>query len=93
MASWARGYPSDAVLALAPRRAIRPQPLPRICLIKTNPPSGDRAVRLHSALVYVTPQTKLAGKERELFAQRDAKLESAHERCRNQRNEAKQNVA
>lgn len=34
-------------------------------------------VRLHSALSYVTPATKLAGREQEVFAQHDAKLEAA----------------
>ena len=39
-------------------------------------------VRLHSAIGYVTPHTKLAGKEREVFSARDEKLESARERRR-----------
>jgi len=39
-------------------------------------------VRLHSAIGYVTPHTKLAGKEREVFAARDEKLESAREQRR-----------
>jgi putative transposase len=34
-------------------------------------------VRLHSAIGYVTPHTKLAGKEKEVFAARDEKLEAA----------------
>ena len=50
-------------------------------------------VRLHSAIGYVTPHTKLAGKEKELFAQRDEKLEAARERRRLRRAEAIQNVA
>ena len=50
-------------------------------------------VRLHSAIGYVTPHTKLAGKEKELFAQRDEKLEAARERRRLRRTEAIQNVA
>ena len=50
-------------------------------------------VRLHSAIGYVTPYTKLAGKEKELFAQRDEKLEAARERRRLRRAEAIQNVA
>ena len=50
-------------------------------------------VRLHSAIGYVTPHTKLAGKEKELFAQRDQKLEAARERRRLRRAEAMQNVA
>ncbi len=39
-------------------------------------------VRLHSAIGYVTPQTKLLGKEREVFADRDKKLEVAREQRR-----------
>ena len=34
-------------------------------------------VRLHSALGYVTPQDKLEGREKEIFADRDRKLEAA----------------
>jgi len=34
-------------------------------------------VRLHSALGYVTPQDKLEGQEKEIFAERDRKLEAA----------------
>ena len=34
-------------------------------------------VRLHSAIGYVTPQDKLAGREPEIFAARDRKLEAA----------------
>ena len=37
-------------------------------------------VRLHSAIGYVTPADKLAGKEREIWASRDAKLAAARER-------------
>ncbi|TWT91329.1 IS2 transposase TnpB [Neorhodopirellula pilleata] len=36
-------------------------------------------VRLHSAIGYVTPQAKLMGKERDVFAARDQKLEAARE--------------
>lgn len=39
-------------------------------------------VRLHSAIGYVTPAEKLAGRELEIFAARDAKLEAARERRR-----------
>jgi hypothetical protein len=42
---------------------------------------------------YVTLQTKLAGKEKELFAQRDQKLEAAPERRRLTKAETIQNVA
>ena len=37
-------------------------------------------VRLHSAIGYVTPQDKLAGRDQEIFAQRDRKLAEARER-------------
>ncbi len=49
--------------------------------------------RLHSAIGYVTPHTKLAGKEKEVFAQRDAKLEAAREQRRLRRAAARQRVA
>ena len=40
-------------------------------------------VRLHSAIGYVTPADKLAGNEKEIFQQRDRKLETARsERAR-----------
>lgn len=42
-------------------------------------------VRLHSAIGYVTPQTKLAGKEQEVFDTRDEKLEAAREARRRRR--------
>jgi hypothetical protein len=37
-------------------------------------------VRLHSALGYVTPADKLIGLEKEIFAEREGKLEEARER-------------
>ena len=36
-------------------------------------------VRLHSALGYIAPADKLAGRETEIFASRDAKLEDARQ--------------
>jgi putative transposase len=60
------------------------------CIRPLSPESADEArgmiaryiqdynhVRLHAALGYVTPQTKLEGKEQEVFAERDRKLETA----------------
>jgi transposase InsO family protein len=41
--------------------------------------------RLHSAIGYVTPADKLAGREAEIFAERDRKLEAARERRRRAR--------
>jgi transposase InsO family protein len=42
-------------------------------------------VRLHSAIGYVTPLDKLFGREKEIFAARDRKLEEARERRRQNR--------
>jgi putative transposase len=42
-------------------------------------------VRLHSAIGYVTPADKLAGREAEIFAARDKKLEAARDRRRQAR--------
>ncbi|MBI1746407.1 MAG: IS3 family transposase [Acidobacteria bacterium] len=36
--------------------------------------------RLHSAIGYITPQDKLSGREKEIFAERDRKLSEARER-------------
>src|SRR5262249_17716280 len=47
-------------------------------------------VRLHSAIGYVTPQDKLAGREREIFAARDRKLAAARERRKGKRQAARQ---
>jgi len=44
-------------------------------------------VRLHSALGYVTPATKLSGREQEVFRRRDAKLAAARRRRQQQRAE------
>jgi putative transposase len=42
-------------------------------------------VRLHSAIGYITPQVKLAGRETEIFAARDRKLAEARQRRQQQR--------
>ena len=42
-------------------------------------------VRLHSAIGYITPQDKLAGRETEIFAARDRKLAEARQRRQQQR--------
>jgi transposase InsO family protein len=46
-------------------------------------------VRLHSAIGYVTPKDKLEGREAEIFAERDRKLEAARARRRAARQEAR----
>jgi transposase InsO family protein len=46
-------------------------------------------VRLHSAVGYVTPADKLAGREREIFEKRDRKLAEARETRRQRREEAR----
>lgn len=47
--------------------------------------SHYNGVRLHSAIGYITPADKLAGREAEIWAERDAKLEQARERRRARR--------
>lgn len=47
-------------------------------------------VRLHSALGYITPKDKLEGREQEIFAARDRKLEAARERRKERRHAARQ---
>jgi putative transposase len=39
-------------------------------------------VRLHSAIGYVAPADKLAGREKAIYAERDRKLDAARERRR-----------
>src|SRR5262249_53564159 len=46
------------------------------------------AVRLHSAIGYITPLDKLAGREAEIFAARDRKLAEASQRRQEQRQAA-----
>jgi len=50
-------------------------------------------VRLHSAIGYVTPQAKLEGREREIFADRDRKLEARRAERREKRLATQQVVA
>jgi transposase InsO family protein len=47
-------------------------------------------VRLHSAIGYVTPQAKLEGRDKEILAERDRKLDAARERRKQQRQAARQ---
>jgi transposase InsO family protein len=47
-------------------------------------------VRLHSAIGYVTPKDKLEGRDPEIFAARDRKLEAARERRKEKRQAARQ---
>ena len=42
-------------------------------------------VRLHSAIGYITPQAKLEGREKQIFAERDRKLHGARERRKTKR--------
>ena len=47
-------------------------------------------VRLHSAIGYVTPQAKLDGRDKEIVADRDRKLEAARERRKQKRHAERQ---
>ena len=46
-------------------------------------------VRLHSAIGYIAPADKLAGRETEIFKERDRKLTEARERRKEQRERAR----
>jgi len=46
-------------------------------------------VRLHSAIGYIAPADKLAGREAEIFAARDRKLAEARQRRKEQREAAR----
>ncbi|HEV2423692.1 MAG TPA: integrase core domain-containing protein [Terriglobia bacterium] len=46
-------------------------------------------VRLHSAIGYVTPQAKLEGREPQIFAERDRKLEEARRQRQLHRQQAR----
>jgi putative transposase len=48
------------------------------------------AVRLHSAIGYVTPKDKLQGREEAIFAERDRKLEQARQRRKEKRHAGRQ---
>lgn len=50
-------------------------------------------VRLHSAIGYVTPADKLAGIEKQIFAERDRKLEAARQRRQAARQLARKELA
>src|SRR6185437_16624091 len=47
-------------------------------------------VRLHSAIGYVTPQDKLHGRDKEIWASRDRKLEAERERRKAKSHTARQ---
>lgn len=49
-------------------------------------------VRLHSAIGYITPADKLAGREKEIFAERDRKLQKAREERKARRQAMKVNM-
>jgi transposase InsO family protein len=49
-------------------------------------------VRLHSAIGYITPMDKLAGRENEIFAERDRKLQKAREERKARRQAMKTNM-
>ncbi len=50
-------------------------------------------VRLHSAIGYITPEAKLQGREKQIFKDRDAKLEAAREARKAKRQKQKERTA
>ena len=57
--------------------------------IVTNYVEHYNQVRLHSAIGYIAPADKLAGREAEIFAARDCKLAEARDRRKEQREAAR----
>ena len=49
-------------------------------------------VRLHSAIGYIAPMDKLAGRENEIFAERDRKLQKAREERKARRQAMRTNM-
>jgi transposase InsO family protein len=71
---WHRSLKSDCV------RPAQPETLEEAQRLVGRYVTYYNEVRLHSALGYVTPQTKLAGAEQQVFDARDEKLAAARER-------------
>jgi transposase InsO family protein len=74
------------------RECIRPRT--PLCLADARRIVGEYVehynnVRLHSAIGYVTPADKLAGREQEIWAERDRKLEAAREERKARRQAAR----
>jgi len=69
-------------------RPRRPESLEEARSLMTSFAHHYNHERLHSALGYVTPADKLAGRETEIWAARDAKLEAARELRRRRRQAA-----
>ena len=75
----------DRTLAQDPQGRLHPRQVRR-CRWRTPAASSAdyvehyNTVRLHSAIGYVTPKDKLEGRDKEIFAERDRKLEAARER-------------
>lgn len=60
--------------------------------IVTNFVGHYNEIRLHSALGYVTPSIKLAGREQKVFDERDAKLAAARQRRKETREQKRQHA-
>jgi transposase InsO family protein len=71
---WHRSLKSDCV------RPAQPETLEEAQRLVGRYVTYYNEVRLHSALGYVTPQTKLAGAEQQVYDARDEKLAAARER-------------
>lgn len=76
---WHRSIKSDAL------RRYEPSDPEQAQKIIEDYVSHYNGIRLHSAIGYITPADKLAGREAEIWAQRDAKLAQARERRRGRR--------
>ena len=74
-------------------RPKAPQTLQEAIRVVANFVEHYNNVRLHSALGYVTPADKLAGREKAIFADRDKKLEAARDRRQEHRRAARAHEA
>ena len=73
---WHRTIKNDAI------RRYQPSDPDQARRIVTEFVQHYNQVRLHSAIGYLTPSDKLEGREKEIWAERDRKLEAARERRR-----------
>lgn len=73
-------------------RPGQPETLEDVIRLVTQHVAHYNTVRLHSAIGWVTPADKLAGREKEIWATRDTRLEAAREARRQMRQHARGNA-
>jgi len=81
---WHKTFKQDAI------RRLNPQTLQEAKAVVEQFVDHYNRVRLHSALGYVAPLDFLAGRAKQIHAERDRKLETARERRRQRRQAARE---